>query len=69
MSKICSDLDLTKVQIVIGVDGRKDIYRPGSVLFGTLAPIPPEIARQFTDGLPAEVIPEVLAMQRAAIGL
>lgn len=50
--------NIDKVHIVIGVDGTKDIYRPGSILFGTLAPIPPEVAAELGGILPAVPIPE-----------
>ncbi|GEM_PF-6037061 len=43
---------LAHVCLVRRPDGRKDLHRPGSFLFGSLAPIPDEAARYFRGVLP-----------------
>ena len=47
------------VCLILRPDGREDIYRPGSWMFGSLAPIPSELARRFAGTIPARPLDRV----------
>ncbi len=47
---------LAHVCLVRRPDGRLDLHRPGSFLFGSLAPVPAEAGRYFGGRLPSPML-------------